>query len=330
MISYKNMPKGVLQLNLVQVFSTVGYAILMGLLNFYLTRNGGMSKTEANTLTASFFALNFLLHFVGGALGGKYFSFRGLFCFSLVLQIIGMLMIAIPSQNFILLGMAFFITGSGLNVSCINMMLTQLFEAKDKRRRVAFSINYSAMNVGFFLSFIFAGMIQEGNSYYIAFYAAVACLIISFCIHILNLKNVKDKDTHFHNVFSKQGHRFFVAPFIIIACLIMSLYLMYHPEIAMVIVYLTFFILLAYLLIFAFMQKPMYKKQILSFLVLTSACMIFACVQGMQTGALQNFVEDNTTKTLLGFSMQPATVNSFETLGVIIFGLLLASNMSKY
>ncbi len=88
MVNYKDMPKGVLQINIIQIFSTVSYAVLMGLLNFYLTDHGGFTKTEANTLTASFFALNFLLHFLGGALGGKFFSFRGLFLISVSLQVV--------------------------------------------------------------------------------------------------------------------------------------------------------------------------------------------------------------------------------------------------
>jgi POT family proton-dependent oligopeptide transporter len=130
MVNYKEMPKGVFQINIIQIFSTVGYAVLMGLLNFYLTDHGGFTKTEANTLTASFFALNFLLHFLGGTLGGKFFSFRGLFLISLSLQVISMFMIAEHNQTIIIYGMALFITGAGLNVSCINMMLTQLFKSK--------------------------------------------------------------------------------------------------------------------------------------------------------------------------------------------------------
>ncbi|PRP56382.1 hypothetical protein, partial [Bacillus halotolerans] len=63
MLNYKELPKGVLNINLIQVFSTVGYAVLMGLLNFYLSNYAGMSHPEANTLTASFFAINFLFHF---------------------------------------------------------------------------------------------------------------------------------------------------------------------------------------------------------------------------------------------------------------------------
>ena len=57
--------------------------------------------------------------------------------------------------------------------------------------------------------------------------------------------------------------------------------------------------------------------------------MTFACVQGLQSTALENFVEFNTSKSLFGIPMQPATVNMFESLGVIIFGFILAIMMRK-
>ncbi len=51
---YRHMPKGVMQLNTIQVFSTVGFAVLLGTLNLYLQKVG-MPIAEVNTLTASFF-----------------------------------------------------------------------------------------------------------------------------------------------------------------------------------------------------------------------------------------------------------------------------------
>src|SRR6185312_16402298 len=135
-MSKYDMPKGVLNLNLIQIFSTVGFAVLLGTLNLYL-QTKGMPIAEVNILTASFFALNFLLHFLGGSLGGSYFSYRNLFFCSLILQIIGLLCLGSAHMHILLAGMAFFLTGSGLNVSCINMMLTQRFMAQDMRRRTA-------------------------------------------------------------------------------------------------------------------------------------------------------------------------------------------------
>ncbi|QLE79829.1 peptide MFS transporter [Francisella sp. Scap27] len=324
MINYKEMPKGVLQINIIQIFSTVGYAVLMGLLNFYLTDHGGFTKTEANTLTASFFALNFLLHFLGGALGGKFFSFRGLFLISVALQVVSMFMIAEHHQTIIIYGMALFITGAGLNVSCLNMMLTQLFKSKDRNRRVAFSINYSCMNIGFAGSFLLSGIIQSYGAYTIAFYTAAGCLAFSIVLHLFNFKNVEDKDTYFHNQFSKSIARYFSAPAVILACFIFSIFLIKNPEYGSFLVISVFVMIIIYLVYTALKQTPEYRERIFAFMILSSACMVFAFVQGMQSSALENFVEFNTNKSLFGITMQPATVNIFETLGVIVFGFLLA------
>ncbi|AHH46686.1 peptide transporter [Francisella tularensis subsp. holarctica PHIT-FT049] len=324
MISYKKMPQGVLQINIIQIFSIVGYAVLMGLLNFYLTDHGGFTKTQANTLTASFFALNFLLHFLGGALGGKYFSFRGLFLVSVCLQVVSMFMIAEHNQTLIVYSMALFITGAGLNVSCLNMMLTQLFKTEDHNRRIAFSINYSCMNIGFVGSFILAGVIQSYGAYTIAFYTAAGCLALTVILHLLNFKNVKDKDTFFHNQFSKSNARFLVAPGIILVCFLFSIFLIRHAEFGSNLVICVFILVFIYLAFIALKQEPEYRERIIAFMLLSSACMIFAFVQGMQSSALENFVEFNTNKSLFGITMEPATVNTFESLGVIIFGFLLA------
>ena len=54
-------------------------------------------------------------------------------------------------SNQVLIGLALFLTGSGLNVTCINMMLTQRFAPEDPRREGAFLWNYAGMNVGFFV-----------------------------------------------------------------------------------------------------------------------------------------------------------------------------------
>ena len=94
MIINHNMPRGVINLNIIQIFSTTGFAVLLGTLNLYL-QSKGMSIAQVNILTASFFALNFLLHFLGGSLGGTFISYRGLFCISLVFQAIGMILISL-------------------------------------------------------------------------------------------------------------------------------------------------------------------------------------------------------------------------------------------
>ncbi|PRP61408.1 MFS transporter, partial [Bacillus halotolerans] len=94
-------------------------------------------------------------------------------------------------------------------------------------------------------------------------------------------------------------------------------------------IYILFIVLLLSMINFALKQSHEYRTKIFAYLILSSASMIFACVQGLQSTALENFVEFNTSKSLFGIPMQPATVNLFESLGVIIFGFVLANMMRK-
>ncbi|MFT4693130.1 MAG: POT family proton-dependent oligopeptide transporter [Francisella sp.] len=326
----KTMPKGVVQIHIIQIMSLAGYAILIGMLNFYLSNKAGFTKPEANTLTASFFALNFLLHFLGGALGGRYFSFRGLFLTSLILQAISMVLIAMPHDyDAIVVGLAIFITGAGLNTSCLNMMLTQLFKADDTRREMAFSVNYTAMNVGFLCCFALSGMLQSYSAYNTAFYIASFVLVIASILQLKNFKNVKDHDTYFYNVFSKKKIRFIVMPLMIAICLIFSLLLIKNPQYGVDLILSSFFIALIGFIYLAVKQDSVYRSKIFVFLILSSTAIIMAFVTGMQTSALENFVEYNSTKSLLGINLSPAFINTFETIGVIFFGIILAKIIAK-
>jgi POT family proton-dependent oligopeptide transporter len=52
----------------------------------------------------------------------------------MVLQVFGCATIALGTAAAMCWGLASFLTGSGLNVTCINMMLTQRFAPEDHRR----------------------------------------------------------------------------------------------------------------------------------------------------------------------------------------------------
>ena len=112
-----------------------------------------------------FGAFNYGLHLFGGYLGGRFLSNRNLFVGGMALQVIGCACIATGTLALFYVGLALFLTGSGLNVTCINMMLTQRFTPEDPRREGAFLWNYAGMNVGFFVGFSAAGYFQATESY---------------------------------------------------------------------------------------------------------------------------------------------------------------------
>src|SRR5258707_1345484 len=120
------MPQGAGALFLIQMFSTLGFSVLYSTLILYATDWLHMSDTLATSITGSFVALNFFLHLLGGYIGGRFLSYRSLFAVGMLLQGIGCALISVPDTNHLLWGLSAFLAGSGLNVTCINCMVTQL------------------------------------------------------------------------------------------------------------------------------------------------------------------------------------------------------------
>src|SRR5437868_14236539 len=117
-------PEGTAVLFFIQIFATLGFAVLYSTLVLYATKHLQLPVKVATTLMGVFGAFNYGLHLFGGYLGGRFLSNRNLFVGGMALQVIccGCIAVRTPSQLYI--GLPFFLSRSGLNVSFINMMLT--------------------------------------------------------------------------------------------------------------------------------------------------------------------------------------------------------------
>src|SRR5437588_7393690 len=117
--------EGTATLFFIQIFSTLGFAVLYSTLVLYATKHLQLSVRTATTLMGVFGAFNYGLHLFGGYLGGRFLSNRNLFVGGMALQVFGCACIATGTLALFYVGLALFLTGSGLNVTCINMMLTR-------------------------------------------------------------------------------------------------------------------------------------------------------------------------------------------------------------
>src|SRR3954451_12384867 len=185
---FAQAPEGTAALFFIQIFSTLGFAVLYSTLVLYATKHLQLPVKMATALMGVFGAFNYGLHLFGGYLGGRFLSNRKLFVGGMALQVIGCACIATGTLPLFYVGLAFFLTGSGLNVTCINMMLTQRFASDDPRREGAFFWNYAGMNVGFFVGFAVAGHFQATQSYSSLFIFAT---LGNFCAVILAFFNWK-------------------------------------------------------------------------------------------------------------------------------------------
>src|SRR5438046_8354405 len=186
--------EGTATLFFIQIFSTLGFAVLYSTLVLYATKHLQLSVRTATALIGVFGAFNYGLHLFGGYLGGRFLSNRNLFVGGMALQVIGCGCIATGTLALFYVGLAFFLTGSGLNVTCINMMLTQRFTSDDPRREGAFLWNYAGMNVGFFVGFSVAGYFQGTESYSSLFIFATLGNFVSIVLALLSWHTVADRN----------------------------------------------------------------------------------------------------------------------------------------
>src|SRR4029453_14891479 len=199
-------PGGTAALFFIQIFSTLGFAVLYSTLVLYATKHLHLGVKEATVLMGVFGAFNYGLHLFGGYLGGRFLSYRKLFVGSMALQVIGCACIATGKVTMFYVGLALFLTGSGFNVTCINMMLTQRFTPEDPRRETAFLWNYAGMNVGFFVGFSAAGYLRAPECYSSLFIFATLGNFVSIILAALTWKTLADRNTMLLDATPKQFH----------------------------------------------------------------------------------------------------------------------------
>lgn len=181
----------------IQIASSLAFSVLYSTLMLYLQQSLGMQANKANNLVGVFLALNYLLHILGGAMGGKYFSNRVLFCLGMFAQTIGCLCISVQSLACLYGGLTLFLVGSGLNVTCLNCILNQRYSPEDGRRESVFIWNYSGMTLGFFIGYTLGGFYQINQNYQTLFLLSSLGNVFAILLCFLNWPHLRDLTTSY-------------------------------------------------------------------------------------------------------------------------------------
>lgn len=320
------MPKGAGALFFIQMFSTLAFSVLYSTLVLYTTNKLKLSDQFADSITASFVAFNFALHLLGGYLGGRFLSNRSLFSIGMVTITLGCLLISIPTISFLYWGLALFLTGSGLNVTCINCMLTQLFQPNDKRREAAFLWNYSGMNVGFFVGFGISGFFQLNGEYHTLFLLSCLGCLIALMITLFKWTSLRDKGT---NYVTLQGAEKILANIkggILIVLLVLGLrWVLQNASLTnnlIMIVGAAMGFVIAY---FAMTQPSAEQRyKIWAYFILAITSLVFWTLYQLAPMGLTLFIERNVDRHYLGFLIAPQWVQNINTVVIIIGGPLLS------
>lgn len=320
------MPKGAGALFLIQIFATLGFSVLYSTLILYATKCLHMDDMLATSITGSFIALNYFLHLLGGYIGGRYLSYRSLFCLGMLAQVLGCSLISIPEPAFLLWGLSAFLGGSGLNVTCINCMVTQLFDPDDKRREAAFLWNYSGMNIGFFIGFTISGYFHLHQAYQELFLLSGLGNLIALILTLYNWRILKDRDTCFLTSSLTIKNRSRLIGFLSVIALVLSIrFLLQHTSFCNDLILLIGGAMLALMITLAIKEDgKIEKNKMWAFIILALSSVIFWTLYQLAPMGLNLFIERNVDRHILGVVIAPQWVQNINTIVIILGGPLLS------
>ncbi len=322
----KDKKRGIRTLFLIQIFSTLSFSVLYSTLVLYTTKGLALRADTAIAITGTFVAFNYFLHLLGGYIGGRFLSYRLLFCIGMLFQVFGCMILSMVSLDSLYWGLAIFLTGCGLNVTCVNCMLIQLFEPHDKNRETAFLWNYSGMNIGFFIGFTMSGIFQIDQNYTLLFLAAGLSNVITIVITLINWKLLKDVGTHLTHVTGNKQFRLGVIGLIMIVILSFALrWLLNHSYFSNEFIIIVGIIMLIVIGGIAFQQRVEdARRKIWAFLILALASLIFWTLYQMAPMGLTLFYIHNVDRNIMGFTIPPQWLMNINTIIIILGGPSLA------
>ena len=323
--------EGTAALFFIQIFATLGFAVLYSTLVLYATKHLQLPVKTATTLMGVFGAFNYGLHLFGGYLGGRFLSNRNLFVGGMALQVVGCGTIALGTLASFYIGLALFLTGSGLNVTCINMMLTQRFAPEDPRREGAFLWNYAGMNVGFFVGFSAAGYFQASESYSSLFIFATLGNFGAIVIAFLAWKTLADRNTPLLDKTPEQYRLRQGAGLAIVLAIVPAVWFMLQRPgstsaflkaicgaVALMLIYLT-----------VRHRDRRERRNMTAYLILTVGSLMFWSLYQMAPNGLMLFAVNNVDLMVGSVEIQPQWIQNINTVCIVLGGPVLASLFTR-
>jgi len=328
---FARAPEGTAALFFIQIFSTLGFAVLYSTLVLYATKHLHLATKQATTLMGVFGAFNYGLHLFGGYLGGRFLSNRKLFVGSMALQVIGCACISTGTLALFYVGLALFLTGSGFNVTCINMMLTQRFTSEDPRRETAFLWNYAGMNVGFFVGFSAAGYFQGTESYSSLFIFATLGNFGAIVLAFFNWKTLADRNTLLLDKPREQFRMRQAAGIGIVIGIVPVVWFMLQRPGSTETVLKAICGVVALTLIYLTLRHHdrREKRNMTAYLILTVGSLMFWSLYQMAPNGLQLFAVHNVDLMVGPVKIQPQWIQNINTVCIVLGGPLLASLFTR-
>jgi POT family proton-dependent oligopeptide transporter len=334
-------PKGLFTLFFTEFWERFSYygmkAILVYYLYYELSKGGlGLDQQTALAITSIYGSLVYMSGIIGGWLADRIFGTSKAVFYGGILIMFGHIALAIPgSLTMFFISMVLIILGTGLLKPNVSTIVGELYSIKDVRRDAGFSIFYTGINLGAFLSPLIVGTVGMKYNFHLGFGLAAIGMFIGLMVFIFTKKNSLGlagkfvtnpiQQTEKKKVYTQLGVAFVIIA-ILVAIAVPTGLLTVQSFIDLVGI-LGFLIPASYFVMMYRSPKTTSEERsrIIAYIPLFIASVMFWAIEEQGSTILANFADKRTQLDFAGMHISPAWFQSLNPLFIIVFAPIVGA-----
>lgn len=182
----------------VEMWERFGFYLMLGILTLFLTdkKKGGFGYTDelAAEVYGTFYALCYIMPFIGGMVAERIIGFRKSILFGALMMMGGYFLLATVTPITFYLGLLLIVLGNGFFKPNISAMLGKFYPDDSELKDSGFNIFYMGINIaGFFCNFV-AAYLRHNYGWDYAFAGAGIGMALAILIFLIVYKRLKPID----------------------------------------------------------------------------------------------------------------------------------------
>ncbi len=322
MINTTKQPKALSVFFLTEMWERYGFTMLEIVLVLYLIKVFFVSDDLSYGVMGSVTALAYVNSVVGGFLADRYIGHRrAVLLGAILLSCAYAALAAVEHLWAVYFALALLTLGTGLLKPNISSLVGTLYTENDPRRHSGFTIFYIGINVGNMLTLFLSGYIQQYFGWHTAYFTAMVMLIVAFITFWIGVRYFKIQDVQK----VKHGKREWLKTIVaLVVMLAFNEFIIKHQQAALI-AFVGIAVASAAIVIYeAFHEKGKARSRIFAYLVLVAISVVYWALFFQIFMSINLFIDRAVDHKVFGFTLATSSFAAVESVGVILFGLVLS------
>ena len=294
----------------------------------------GYSVALAAAIYGSYSSLIYLLPIAGGWVADRLTGPRRAVLFGGIVIAIGHFMMAVPFEVMFWLGLVAVAAGTGLLKPSISAIVGDLYAPHDTRRDGGFSLFYMGINLGALIAPLVVGWLADSFSWHIAFAAAGVGMVIGLIQYVAGGKGMGEAGKAVPKPATPQDKakagRLLVFVLLGVAAVLVIDVVFFGFSAQVITIALSITIITVAVLYFIrLFRNPdltsIDRERVKAFMYLFIAAAVFWAIYDQSGSTLTEFAQDFTDRTIGGWTMPVAWLQSINPIFIIIFAPIFAA-----